>query len=59
MSALLARIRAVHVFAIIVILIGIGISYEPPKLNGSAIWELVTMFVGYAIRDLFGTQPKE
>ncbi len=59
MSAFLARIKAVHLFSIIVILIGIGISYAPPKLNGSAIWELVTMFLGYAIRDLFGPQPKE
>ena len=59
MSTLLARIRAVHVFAVIVIAIGIVISYLPPKLNGPEIWGLVTMFVGYAIRDLFGTQPKE
>jgi hypothetical protein len=39
--------------SLLAIIAGGLVSYFPPTQNGVAIWSLVSMFVGYGIRDLF------
>lgn len=48
------RQTAVQIFSIIVILVGLAVSYFPPAENGAAIWGLVGVFFGYAMHELFG-----
>jgi hypothetical protein len=45
---------AVQVFSLLAVVIALGVSYSPPTNNAPAIWAILTMFMGYAIRDLFG-----
>ena len=42
------------VASVLAIIAGGLVSYFPPAQNGVAIWSLVSMAVGYGIRDLFG-----
>jgi hypothetical protein len=44
---------AIQVFAVLAILVGLLVSYTAPVANSGAIWGMVQMFLGYAIRDLF------
>ena len=39
--------------SLLAVIAGGLVSYFPPSQNGVAIWSLVSMFVGYGIRDLF------
>jgi len=53
---------AVQTFVLIAIVVGGVVSYFPPEQNAVQIWSLVSGFLGYAIRDLFGNQstpPKD
>lgn len=45
---------AIQFFAVLAIIAGLGISYFPPPTNSEAIWALVSGFLGYGARDLFG-----
>jgi hypothetical protein len=45
---------AIQFFAVLAIIAGIGVSYFPPPTNSEAIWALVSGFLGYGARDLFG-----
>ncbi|MBB3213407.1 hypothetical protein FHW67_002699 [Herbaspirillum sp. Sphag1AN] len=40
--------------AIVAVVAGLLVSYFPPPQNAVAIWSMVSMFIGYGIRDLFG-----
>ena len=51
------RAAAVQVFSVLAVLVGLVVSYFPPAQNGMALWALVSMFLGYAVRDLFGEDP--
>jgi hypothetical protein len=52
------KIKAVQLFSIIAIAVGVAISYYPPLHNSEAIWALISGFLGYASRDLFASsQP--
>jgi len=50
------RPSAVQFFTLIAIIVGGLVSYFPPPSNAVAIWAIVSMFLGYAIRDLFGAK---
>ncbi len=50
--------EAVQVFSVLAVLVGMIVSYLPPTTNAAAIFGIVTMFLGYAIRDLFGDDKK-
>jgi hypothetical protein len=47
---------AVQFFTLVAIVVGGLVSYFPPPSNAVAIWAIVSMFLGYAIRDLFGSK---
>ncbi len=47
---------AVQFFTMVAIIVGGLVSYFPPPSNAVAIWAIVSMFLGYAIRDLFGNR---
>ncbi len=47
---------AVQFFTLVAIIVGGLVSYFPPPSNAVAIWAIVSMFLGYAIRDLFGSK---
>jgi hypothetical protein len=49
------KIKAVQLFSLIAIAVGVVISYFPPTHNSEAIWALISGFLGYASRDLFAT----
>ena len=53
----MSRNTLLLVASVLAILAGGLVSYFPPAQNGVAIWSLVSMAVGYGIRDLFGVQP--
>ncbi len=48
------KATAVQVFSALAVLVGLVVSYFPPAQNAMALWSLVSMFLGYAVRDLFG-----
>jgi len=51
---------AIQLFSVLAIAIGVYISYCPPTHNAEAIWALISGYLGYAVRDLFGTHsPNE
>ncbi len=39
--------------SLIAVIVGLLVSYFPPAQNAVSIWSLVSMAVGYGIRDLF------
>ena len=54
----MSKATAIQVFSVLAVLVGLIVSYAPPPQNATAIWAIITMFMGYAIRDLFGVdQP--
>lgn len=57
----MSRNTLLFVAALLAIVVGLLVSYMPPKENAVAIWSLVSIFFGYAIKDLFmpatDTQP--
>lgn len=48
------RQTAIQVFSLLAIVAGLAVSYFPPPTNSAAIWSLVSVFLGYGVRDLFG-----
>lgn len=50
------RPSAVQAFSLLAIIAGALVSYYPPPSNAVAIWSLISMFLGYGVRDLFGSQ---
>jgi hypothetical protein len=46
---------AVQIFSLLAIVAGALISYFPPAHNAEAMWTLIGSFLGYGIRDLFGS----
>lgn len=53
------KINVVQFFAVLAIIVGLGVSYFPPPTNGAAIWALVSGFLGYGVRDLFAEQADQ
>ena len=53
----MSRNTLLLVSALIAVIVGLVVSYVPPTQNAVAIWSLVSMFMGYGIRDLFGAHP--
>lgn len=51
----MTRQWAVQIFSLLAIIAGVLISYFPPAHNAEAMWTLIGSFLGYGIRDLFGT----
>ncbi len=49
--------NAAQFFAVLAIIAGAVVSYFPPPENAVAIWALVSGFLGYGVRDLFGDKP--
>lgn len=45
--------KPAYIFAIVAILVGLGVSYFPPIKNAEEIWGLVSVFLGYGMRELF------
>ena len=39
--------------SLVAVIVGLLVSYFPPAQNAVSIWSLVSMAVGYGIRDLF------
>jgi hypothetical protein len=52
------RPSAVQAFSLLAIIAGALVSYYPPPSNAVAIWSLISMFLGYGVRDLFGIQQE-
>jgi multisubunit Na+/H+ antiporter MnhE subunit len=49
----MTRNTLLFVSAFAAIIVGLLVSYFPPTQNAVAIWSLVAVFFGYAIKDLF------
>lgn len=49
----MSRNSILVVAAILAVVAGLLVSYYPPAQNAGPIWQVVSMFIGYGIRDLF------
>ena len=49
----MTRNTLLFVSALLAIVAGLAVSYFPPPQNSAAIWSIVVVFFGYAIKDLF------
>lgn len=45
---------AIQVFAVLAVIVGLGVSYFPPDVNAVEIFSLVSFFLGTAMRELLG-----
>ena len=49
----MSRNNLLFIACLLAIFVGLLVSYFPPAQNAVSIWSLVSMAVGYGIRDLF------
>ena len=47
------RQQTIQVFSALAVLVGLAVSYFPPSHNAEAIWGIVGLFLGNAMRDIF------
>lgn len=47
------RQQTIQVFSALAVIVGLAVSYLPPTQNAAAIWGLVGVFLGNAMRDIF------
>lgn len=49
----MSRNNLLFIACLLAVAVGLLVSYFPPAQNAVSIWSLVSMAVGYGIRDLF------
>jgi lipopolysaccharide export LptBFGC system permease protein LptF len=49
----MSRNTLLFLSAILAVIVGLSVSYLPPTKNAEAIWSIVSIFFGYAIKELF------